>query len=161
MTIVSSTNTKKYSQNHRLGSIDNLSIQSEKTTDKHRKKSIHQPRKKPASPELSEPTDTAIEACKFCSFPRFSTVLMPEGHTHFAALRCGSCDGFQDWVEKPANKEKREKRRWKIGELLKSPLISSWEKDFLESVQGRKSLSPKQEEVLDRISGKVGGVNHV
>lgn len=37
--------TFKKSKNHRLESINNLSSHTEKATDKHRKKSIHQPRK--------------------------------------------------------------------------------------------------------------------
>lgn len=106
-----------------------------------------------------EDEDAATEKCQFCNFERFTTVLMPEGHKHFAALRCGSCDGFHKWLEAPHTKEKREKRRVKISDLLKSTALSSWERGFLESVQGRKKLSPKQLEVLDRISGKVGGLN--
>lgn len=66
--ILSSTNTKKYSHNHRLESIDNLSSQTESNTDKHRKKSIHQPRKKTASrkgySELSEQLFGKIRSTK-------------------------------------------------------------------------------------------------
>lgn len=41
--------------------------------------------------------------CRFCGFDRFTTVLMPEDHPHYAALRCGQCDGLET-VERISNK---------------------------------------------------------
>ncbi len=38
-------------------------------------------------------------------------------------------------------------------------LLSQWERDFLASVQGKRLLSPQQQEALNRIGSKVGGNN--
>jgi len=38
-------------------------------------------------------------------------------------------------------------------------LLSQWERDFLASVQGKRSLSRRQQEALNRIEFKVGGKN--
>lgn len=107
----------------------------------------------------SHHTNSTIEVCKFCGFPRFTTVLMPEGRTHYAALRCGSCDGFHKWIESPHTTEERERQRQRIKELLRSPLLSEWERGFLQDVLKERKLSPKQIKKISDISDRVGGAN--
>lgn len=95
--------------------------------------------------------------CPSCGFDKVSIVLMPKDATHHAAIRCGQCDHFLGWQASPLNQEKRRQRQTRITELLTSPQLSQWERQFLFSVQDKRSLSPKQQEALARIEVKVGG----
>lgn len=108
------------------------------------------------SPDLSK-QDHNFESCPSCGSNRLNTVQMPSGCKHHAAIRCAGCDRFLKWTQSPGNKEKRQQREAAISQLLQSPKLTDWEKGFLESVQNKGKLSPKQSETLSRIEMKVGG----
>jgi hypothetical protein len=82
---------------------------------------------------------------------------MPPGATHYAAARCGNCDLFLQWLPKPENAT-IPKRRGTIQKLLESAALTGWERDFLNSIQQQKKLSPKQQAVLANLEAKLGGV---
>ena len=98
----------------------------------------------------------AIEPCQNCGSTRINLVKMPDYSTHYAARRCAECDLFRGWDAKPSTKDKRQQQQSTISELLKSPLLSQWEWEFLQNLKGKK-LSPKQQECLAKIEAKVEG----
>ncbi len=98
----------------------------------------------------------AIAPCQSCGSTRINLVKMPDFSAHYAARRCGQCDLFRGWEPKPSTKDKRQQQQSTISELLKSPQLSQWERNFLEGLKGRK-ISPKQREILVKIEVEVGG----
>lgn len=99
----------------------------------------------------------AVPSCFICGSSQINLVRMPDRSLHYAARRCAECDTFRGWQPKPANQEKQWHQQKRVIMLLQSPILSQWEREFLLSVQYRRSLSPKQQKVLVRIEAKVGG----
>ena len=83
---------------------------------------------------------------------------MTKGHPHYAALKCGQCDRFLDWMPIPGTEGKRRDTSARVNRLLKLSSLTQWEKDFLASIAKQKKLSPKQQETLAKIEAKVGEV---
>jgi hypothetical protein len=99
----------------------------------------------------------AIAPCPKCGGTRINIVKMPEGCAHYAARRCGQCDRFLGWAPKPESQQKRQQMQTTINQMLQSPQLSPWEREFLENMRSRRSLSPKQQEIVSRIEVEVGG----
>jgi len=59
---------------------------------------------------------------------------------------------------KPETILKNSQRSDLIQKLLESSIITNWERRFLENIRENKKLSPKQQDCLNNISVKVGGV---
>jgi len=95
--------------------------------------------------------------CSTCGSDRINAVRMPSYHTHHAALKCGQCDRFIAWMQKPETEGKRRDLAVRIDRLGKAPRLTHWERDFLQSLKNQKKVSPRQQEVLARIEAKVGG----
>jgi hypothetical protein len=76
---------------------------------------------------------------------------------HYACWRCGNCDCFGGWVAKPKNKVNRAEVQRAIAQLLESPSLSAWEREFLSSIKNQPKLSPRQREILSQIQVRVGG----
>jgi len=102
--------------------------------------------------------DNVSTQCPSCGFNKVLVVPMPDGSVHHAALRCGRCNRFIKWQLKPKSQESWKRQQTAIDQLLKSFELSDWEYQFLTSVQGKRSLSPKQQETLSRIEAKVRGL---
>ena len=82
---------------------------------------------------------------------------MPSFHAHYAALKCGGCDCFITWMKKPETEEKRRNLAVRLDKLAGKQGLTNWEREFLESLQRTKKLSPRQQETLTRIEAKLGG----
>jgi hypothetical protein len=93
------------------------------------------------------------------SFRRAKLVKTFNHSLHYAAQWCNGCDIFRDWKPKPANQEKWQQQQIRIAALLTSHHSTQWKYEFLFSEQSKRSLSPKQQEVLAGIEAKVGGQN--
>lgn len=100
---------------------------------------------------------SAITACPYCGGSKGNLVQMPKSCVHHAARRCGICDSFLGWQPKPENTSKRSQQQELISQLLESTRLSDWEHEFLQGLNGKRKLSPKQQEVLARIKTKLGG----
>lgn len=98
----------------------------------------------------------STSSCPSCGFRKASIVRMAKGHPHYAALKCGQCDRFLDWMPTPATEGKRRDTSVKVDRLLKSPNLTRWEQNFLQGLKGKKKLSPKQQERLAKIEAKAG-----
>lgn len=104
-----------------------------------------------------EGVSIATAQCPSCDSTRINLVLMLKEAAHHAAIRCGQCDRFLGWQPKLENQEKRQQQQTTIAALLKSPTkLSQWEREFLQGLKAKK-LSPKQQEILNRIKNEVGG----
>lgn len=102
--------------------------------------------------------DNAIAPCPSCGHTGLNLVRMPDYSLHYAARRCGQCDTFRGWEPKPENQNKQQRWQTTISQLLKLPSLSQWEREFLTSLQGSRSLSPKQLAVVQKIENQVGGL---
>lgn len=92
--------------------------------------------------------------CPSCRSTEITIVQMPKGTAHYAALRCGQCDCFLGWMQKPETEEKRRDLVVRIDKLIKAPGLTQWEKEFLLSLKKQKKLSPRQAEVLAKVEAK-------
>ncbi len=99
--------------------------------------------------------NTVISPCSICGCTQINVVEMPD-RCHFGAIRCNQCDHFVKWQSKPENLDVQKRRQTTIAALLKSPKLSQWEREFLQGLKAKK-LSPKQQEILNRIKNEVGG----
>lgn len=100
----------------------------------------------------------AIAPCPSCGHTELNLVRMPNYSLHYAARRCGQCDTFRGWEPKPENQNKQQRWQTTISQLLKSPILSQWEREFLTNLQGSRSLSPRQLAVVQKIENQVGGL---
>lgn len=105
-------------------------------------------------PQIAQ-AQSSSASCPSCGFERASIVRMAKGHPHYAALKCGRCDRFLDWMPAPATEGKRRDTSVKVDRLLKLPNLTRWEQEFLQGLKGKK-LSPKQQECLAKIEAKAG-----
>jgi hypothetical protein len=97
------------------------------------------------------------QKCPNCGSNRSSLIKLPKGAAHYAVCTCGECDRFLGWQAKPENQEKQRQQQAQIITLLESSQLNQWEWKFLMGLQGKRSLSPKQQKVLTQIEMKWGG----
>jgi hypothetical protein len=100
--------------------------------------------------------DNAIAQCRSCGSNKVLVVSMTPGSVHHAAIRCGQCDRFLAWQPKPGSQERLRRQQTAIDQLLKSPQLSDWEREFLLSMWDKRSLSPKQLATIQKIETKLG-----
>lgn len=96
----------------------------------------------------------AIAPCPKCNSTEIDLVPMPANSPHHAKRVC-ACGAFRGWEPRPENKQKQQQQQTRIAALLQSPQLPLWEREFLESVQGKRSLSPKQQQVLSHLEAKL------
>lgn len=117
---------------------------------------------------ISRPSESGIDSdqfsqntvnatCPSCGSSRVTLVQMPQHCPHHSARRCGGCDRFLSWEPKPVNRLKRKEQQEMISQLLEFPHLTQWERQFLGGLKSKK-LSPKQQEILERIKTKAGRV---
>jgi hypothetical protein len=110
--------------------------------------------------EAEQPFQQILESqrkCPRCGGTKLILVQMPSYSTHHAARRLAECKAFRGWESKPANQEKQQQQQTTIGHLLQCQWLMDWERGFLESLQGKRSLSPKYLVVVQRIEVRLGG----
>jgi hypothetical protein len=86
-----------------------------------------------------------------CSHSATVTERMPEGHNHYAAERCADCGAFLRWLPKPETVERRRLNAFRLENLAMCDRLTSWERHFVRDVSQRKRVSPKQQEIIDRL----------
>lgn len=104
----------------------------------------------------SDQATVPIPPCSRCSSTKIHVVPMPASSPHYAKRVC-ACNAFRGWEPNPQSKERQQQQQIRIAVLLKSPQLSEWERTFLEGLKGKK-VSPRQQEILNRIEVKVGGL---
>jgi hypothetical protein len=90
-------------------------------------------------------------AAQLC--PRVATVTekMPSGFVHFARVKCRSCGAFIKWLPRPQTIAHRQLNSFKLAKLAMCDRLNRWEQSFVENVSQRKTLSPRQQEIVDRL----------
>jgi hypothetical protein len=78
--------------------------------------------------------------------------LLPDNHVHFAREVCASCGRHVKWLSKPRNVARRRLNGFRIAKLLMCPRLDPWETSFVSSVSRLAKLSPRQQQVVDRLS---------
>ena len=76
---------------------------------------------------------------------------MPDGHTHHAREVCVACGAFTRWLPRPETVERRRLNGFRLAKLGMCPRLTKWEQHFVESVSWRQKLSPRQQEIVDRL----------
>jgi hypothetical protein len=87
-----------------------------------------------------------------CRHNAILTLATPQGHVHHAALRCALCGAFLGWVAKPENVERRRLNVFRLAKLSMCEGLSRWERSFVRSVSQRRKFSPRQQQIIDRLS---------
>ena len=77
--------------------------------------------------------------------------LVPQGHTHYGKEICAVCGRFIRWSAKPLNVERQRLSAFRLAKLAMRPDLTGWERQFVRSVGGKKHLSPKQLEIVERL----------
>jgi hypothetical protein len=88
-----------------------------------------------------------------CAHTSTKTELLPPESRHFAKLKCADCGAFLKFLPRPENVERRKLNGFKLAKLQMCDGLSSWEREFIESLakQGSNKLTPKQQAVFDRL----------
>ena len=76
------------------------------------------------------------------------------GHVHFAREVCVVCGRFLRWSAKPATLEGQRSNGFRIAKLTMQEGLTPWEREFLRSVAHQPRLSPRQQEILDKLCTK-------
>ena len=86
-----------------------------------------------------------------CLHPATVIQRMLSGSVHYAAVRCDDCAAFIRWLPKPETIERRRLNGFRLARLLMCDRLTSWERHFVGDVSQRKRVSPRQEEIIDRL----------
>src|SRR5438477_12753005 len=91
----------------------------------------------------------------YCTHSATRSVRMPATSRHHARVECADCGAFLKFLARPENIERRKLVGVQLAKLIEHSGLSPWEWQFIGSLakQGTK-LSPKQQEVFDRICAK-------
>jgi hypothetical protein len=88
-----------------------------------------------------------------CSHVKTVDIRMPEDCKHYSKIICADCNKFLTWGKNPRLTQDHEQRKHKIDILLDDGIINTWERHFLESIKDKRIITPKQNEILERIIG--------
>ena len=77
--------------------------------------------------------------------------LMPQGHKHYAMETCAICRCFVRWLPKPETVQRQQLNAFRLARLAMHPGLSDWERNFLRDISQRRKLSPKQQQIIDRL----------
>jgi hypothetical protein len=79
---------------------------------------------------------------------------MPPGFQHHAKVICALCGRFIRWIEKPETIERRTRNAYTLARLGMCDGLSDWERAFVASISKCRTLSPKQQAVVDRLAAQ-------
>ena len=87
-----------------------------------------------------------------CSHSATVTLATQQGHAHYSAERCALCGAFLRWVPKPATIGRQRFNAMRLARLAMCDRLTNWERGFVRSVSQRRKVSPKEQEIIDRLS---------
>ena len=120
----------------------------------------HDPPKRPGgaeTPPSLRPTscDEDNSPREFAQPCRHDTVLveqLPSNHVHFAREICATSRRHVRWLPRPETLQRRAFNAYKLARLSMCSRFNSWERGFIKSVSQQKKLSPRRQQVFDRIA---------
>jgi hypothetical protein len=77
--------------------------------------------------------------------------LLPAGNLHYGAERCARCGSHLRWLPRPENVERRRLNAFRLARLAMCERLTSWQRSFVRSVSQRRKVSPKQQQIIDRL----------
>jgi len=77
--------------------------------------------------------------------------LLPPGHLHYAEERCAACGSHLRWLPRPETVQRRRLNAFRLARLAMCDGLTSWERHFVGKVSQRKRVSPRQQEIIDRL----------
>lgn len=86
-----------------------------------------------------------------CTHSNTVVELMPQGHPHHAREVCTTCRRFIRWSAKPTTLDRRTLNSFRIARLGMCEGLSKWERGFVRDISQRRKLSPKQQQIIDRL----------
>jgi hypothetical protein len=91
---------------------------------------------------------------EYATCPHSATVIerMPAGHVHHAREVCADCGVSLRWLPKPATLVRQRLNAFKLARLAMCGRLTPWEGHFVRSVSQCRKVSPKQQEIIDRLS---------
>ena len=103
---------------------------------------------------LTEPQSKSLNARAQHGCVHTSTVTqrLPDTHKHYSKKICISCGAFLRWLPRPENVERQKLNAFKLARLAMCARLSPWECAFVREVSQRRKVSPKQQEIIDRLS---------
>jgi len=79
---------------------------------------------------------------------------MAAAHPHHAAERCADCGAFLRWLPRPETLETRRLNAFHLAKLSTCDALTPWQRDFMRDVSQRKTLSPRQQAIIDELAAK-------
>ena len=76
---------------------------------------------------------------------------MPSGNLHYAAERCADCGSHLRWLPRPETLVRQKLNGFKLARLATVDGLTTWERSFVRDVSQRRKLSPKQQQIIDRL----------
>ena len=104
-----------------------------------------------AAQACEQNVDLTPLVCGSCRHEIRRFAIMPQGHTHFAQEVCGLCGRWLRWVPRPANVERQKLNAFRLAKLAMCDGLTNWERGFVASVSKQKKVSPKQQQIIDRL----------
>jgi hypothetical protein len=86
-----------------------------------------------------------------CAHGTTVTERMPAAHAHFAQVKCAVCGRHIRWEPRPETVERRKLNGFRLAQLGMCFQLTEWQRQFVQSVSTCRTLSPKQQAVVDRL----------
>jgi hypothetical protein len=93
-----------------------------------------------------------LETTSACAHVNTRTLRMPARHLHYAREICAMCGRHVRWLPKPETIERQRMFAFRFARLAMCERLSTWERNFIRDVSQRRKLSPKQQEIVNRLS---------
>jgi hypothetical protein len=110
-----------------------------------------------ASPRTTQACETNVDrsaliCSAWCSHP-ITRIDLANG-IHHAKEVCAGCGRVLRWLPKPVTIERQQSNSFRIAKLSMQEGLTRWERKFLASIAQKNRLSPRQQQVLDKLAEK-------
>jgi hypothetical protein len=88
---------------------------------------------------------------QLCAHKNTVTVREPPGRTHYSKEICIVCGRHLRWLPKPATLVRQRLNAFRLARLGMCGRLSHWERNFVAGILHRQKVSPKQQQIIDRL----------
>jgi hypothetical protein len=103
-------------------------------------------------PTSCEEDNSRREFAQPCGHDTVLVEQLPSNHLHFAREICATCRRPVRWLPRPETLQRRASNAYKLARRSMCSCLNAWERTFVRSVSQQRKLSPKQQEIVDRLS---------
>ena len=96
-------------------------------------------------------SNSGVSISQACKHRATVTQQEPPGATHFSSEICLNCGAFVRWLPKPSTIERRTLNSFRLARLGMCEGLSPWQRRFVRDVSQQRKLSPKQQQIIDRL----------